>query len=129
MKRYTLPAVLCLLLLSGCATYHITTQSLRDQLAGTKMEKKPNLLIPVDNIKGNNLITVNVLDKKEQPYTLKITQRTGVRIKQNNGTKVTFYFNTLQVTDSTITGSKTHLYNAKIKPVLLRNITSIELQK
>ena len=129
MKRYTLPAVLCLLLLSGCATYYITTQSLRDQLAGTKMEKKPNLLIPVDNIKGNNLITVNVLDKKEQPYTLKITQRTGVRIKQNNGKKVTFYFNTLQVTDSTITGSKTHLYNAKIKPVLLRNITSIELQK
>ena len=129
MKRYTLPAVLCLLLLSGCATYYITTQSLRDQLAGTKMEKKPNLLIPVDNIKGNNLITVNVLDKKEQPYTLKVTQRTGVRIKQNNGKKVTFYFNTLQVTDSTITGSKTHLYNAKIKPVLLRNITSIELQK
>jgi len=129
MKRYTPLGLLCVLILSGCATYHITTQSLRDQLAGTTMEKKSNLLIPVDNIKGNSLTTVNVLDKKEQPYTLHVTQRTGVRIKQNNGKKVTFYFNTLQVTDSTITGSKTHLYNAKIKPILLRNITSIELQK
>src|SRR5271156_5148597 len=108
-------AILCLL--TGCTTYHITTQSLQAQLAGTPAEKKGNLLIPVDNIKGNALRQITVLDPKGKEKVLPVNYHTGVKITRKSGKHTTFYFDTLLLTDSTISGSKTHLFNARITPI------------
>jgi hypothetical protein len=72
---------------------------------------------------------ISVLDKKEKSHTFPVTRHMGVKITQNNGKKTTFYFDTLLLQGSTITGSKTHFLTARIKPIPFANINKIELQR
>ncbi len=126
--RKILP-VIALWLLSGCATYHISVESLQEQMGRAHKQDKENLLIPVYNIEGNSIRTLRVLDKNEHEYRLGVNKHTGIRIRKKDGKKVSFYFDTLLVTDSTITGSKTHLFNAKIKPIPFSEVSKMELQQ
>ncbi len=109
-KHYHLAALL--LFCSSCATYHISTQSLLEQFAGARQQTKVTLLIAPPFfffpgiVDGNSLRKIVVKDKNENDYTLPVTNRTGVRIKQVNGKKITFYFNTLQIKDSVINGKQ-----------------------
>jgi hypothetical protein len=125
----------CLSLLTGCATYHLSTQSLVEQFGNSSTEKK-KILLPVfpyvffvDPVTGNDLQTIKVLDKNGQEKVLTVTNQTGVRITRTDSSRTTFYFNTLLLKDSTITGSKTHFFNAHIKPINFRDISKIEIQK
>ena len=123
MKRSLIAiVVLGVFLLSGCATYHISKQSLAEQLAGTRIEKK---LV----VNGNDLRTINVLDSKGRNTVLDVTRSTGVKITKTNGKHTTVYFDTILLDDSTISGCKTHFLNSRIKPVKLSEISKIELQK
>jgi len=123
------------LLFTSCATYHITTESLIEQLANTQKEKKVNVIIvfPVffypGIVTGNSLQEVTVLDKNEMKYVLPVTHRTGVRITKKDGKRKTFYFDTLLIQDSTITGKNEHFIGTNIKPIKLKDIQKIELQK
>jgi hypothetical protein len=137
LKNYFLFAIL-LALLSGCATYHISTESLLQQFADAHPEKKVMHFFAGSSrffiffstaVQGNDLRTIAVLDKNEKAYKLPISNTTSVRITRENGKKVTFYFNTLLLKDSTITGSKTHFFNAQISPIPFTEIKKIELQK
>lgn len=123
----------CLFLLTGCATYHLSTESLVEQFANSGTEKK-KILLPifpyvffVDPVTGNDLTTIKVLDKNGQEKTIRITDHTGVRITKNDNSRTTFYFNTLLLKDSTITGSKSHFFNARIKPINFKDISKIEI--
>jgi hypothetical protein len=125
----------CLSLLTGCANYHLSTQSLVEQFGNSSTEKK-KILLPVfpyvffvDPVTGNDLQTIKVLDKNGQEKVLTVTNQTGVRITRTDSSRTTFYFNTLLLKDSTITGSKTHFFNAHIKPINFRDISKIEIQK
>ena len=133
-----LMVVFSVMLLNSCATYHISTESLLQQFADVRKEEKVTYFLAGGNrfliffpamVQGNSLRTISVLDKDEREYPLRVTQTTGVRITGENGKKVTFYFNTLLLKDSTITGSKTHLFNAQITPIPFSQIKKIELQK
>ena len=123
--------VLCLVL-AGCATYHVSTQSLLQQFADSQPEKKtiyaPYIFAPF-HVNGNDLKTITVLDKNGNEKVLPVTNHTGVRITKQDSSRVTFYFNTLQIKDSTISGSKTHFFEAHFKPIKLSNIAKIEIQK
>jgi len=127
--------VALLLFCSSCATYHISAQSLLEQFADARKETKVTLLIAPPFfffpgiVDGNSLRTIVVKDKDDKDYQLHINNRTGVRIRQKDGEHTTFYFNTLQIKDSVITGNKTHFVNAKIRAIKLSNISKIELQK
>ena len=127
--------MLSALLFTSCATYHITTESLIEQLANTQKEKKVNFIIvfPVffypGIVTGNSLQEVTVLDKNEKEYVLPVTHRTGVRITKKDGKRKTFYFDTLLIQDSTITGKNEHFIGTNIKPIKLKDIQKIELQK
>jgi hypothetical protein len=121
-------------LLSSCATYHISTQSLLQQMANTQPENKfvfiagPVFFIPF-TVTGNSLTSITVLDIHENEYLLPVTNQTSVRITKNDGTRKTFYFNTLLVRDSVMTGKMDHFIGTNIKPILLSEIAKIELQK
>ena len=134
-KQATALIAMSALLLSGCATYHLSTQSLMEQFANTQKEKKITVLIMPPYlffpgvVDGNNLREITVLDKQEQERTFPVTRHMGVRITKQDGKKTTFYFNTLLLKDSTITGSKTHFFNAKIKPIKFSDINKIQLQR
>jgi hypothetical protein len=122
------------LLLSGCATYHMTPQSLVQQLAATQTEKKVTVIIAFPLffpgvVTGNTLEYVTVLDKNEKEVAIPVTNRTGIRITKKDGERNTFYFNTLIIRDSTVTGKKDHFIGVPIEPINLNAIQKIELQK
>ena len=120
---------------TSCATYHLSTGSLVEQFANSSTEKK-KILLPifpytffVDPVTGNDLKTLKCLDSKEQAKSITITNRTGIRITKVDNSTTTFYFNTLLLKDSTITGSKTHFFNAHIKPINFSDILKLEIQE
>ena len=121
--------------LSGCGTYQLTNQSLLEQFAAARTEKKVNIfLFPPylffpGIVKGNNLRSVTCVDAKGNNKVIRVGRRTGVKIIKNDGKQVSFYFDTLILKDSTISGSKTHFFNAPIKPVLLSEIKKIEIMQ
>src|SRR5579863_9216351 len=113
MKKATI-YLLAVLLLSSCATYQLSTQSLVQQMADTHPEKKyiysPNLPFIPFSVDGNSLHELKCVDKNGKEYTIPVTNRTQVRVTLTDGSRKTFYFNTLLLQDSTITGSKTHFF-------------------
>jgi len=122
------------MLLSSCATYHMTTQSLIEQLTDTQKEKKVTVLVAFPFfvpfvVTGNSLQQVKVLDKKGKEFVVPVTNHTGIRVTKKDGKRKTFYFNTLIIQDSIITGKNDHFIGTNIKPINLNNIEKIELQK
>ena len=121
------------LLLTSCATYHLSTDSLVQQFANTQPERKytyePTLFFIPFSVNGNSLQTITCLDKNGKETTFDVTNRTSVRITLTDNSRTTFYFNTLLIQDSTISGSKTHFFEAHIRPIKLRDIAKIEIQK
>ncbi|MBS1584684.1 MAG: hypothetical protein JSS82_03995 [Bacteroidetes bacterium] len=121
-------------LLMSCVTYHISTQSLMEQFAHAQKETKTTLFIAPPYVffpgivDGNSLKEIKVLDKNERAFILPVTNHTSVKITKNDGAHTTFYFNTLLLQDSTITGSKTHFFEAHIRPIKFMDIAKIELQ-
>jgi hypothetical protein len=146
-----------MLLLCGCATYHISPESLRDQLTSSNTVTRRANVTPmffmgtpsvgaflfmgavvggsaVYNSKNkgtqcNGLHEVLVLDKKEKEYWLPVTGRTGLKIVRRDGRHVIVYFDTVILEDSCISGSKTHFFKSRIKPIPLTDIAKLELQK
>ena len=125
--------LILLTLLLGCETYHLTTLSLMEQMAGTKIEKKV-MVLPVFPLvfrgisDGNSLVQLRVFDKTEKELIIPVTHRTQVRITKKDGKRSTFYFDTLIIQDSLITGKLGHFSTYKIIPINLNNISKIELQ-
>lgn len=120
-------------LLASCATYHLSTESLVQQMADTQPEKKytymPSLPFVPFSVEGNSLQQLKCLDKDGKETTIGITNRASVRITLSDGSRSTFYFNTLLLKDSTISGSKTHFFEMHVKPIKLRDVVKIEVQK
>ena len=122
------------LTLIGCSTYHLSTQSLLDQFASTKPEIKRNIIFafPIifpGEVTGNDLKQITCLDKNGKETVLQVTNHTGVRITKQDGSRKTFYFDTLLIKDSTINGKKSHFIALDITPINLNDIKKIELQR
>lgn len=106
-----------------------------EQFAHAQKETKITLFIAPPYVffpgivDGNSLKQIKVLDKNAHAFILPVTNHTGVKITKNDGDHTTFYFNTLLLQDSTITGSKTHFIEARIKPIKFMDIAKIELQE
>jgi hypothetical protein len=131
-KRHAI-VIVSTFMMTSCATYHITTPSLLEQLAKSQPEKKINYIVafPIvfpGIVTGNSLTEVKVLDKNEHECIIPVSRQTGVRITKKDGTRKTFYFDTLLVQDSTITGKNDHFFGVNITPINLNNIVKIELQ-
>jgi hypothetical protein len=121
-------------MVTGCATYHLSTQSLIVQLANTQPERKVNVIIALPlffrgEVMGNSLKEVSVLDKNDKEVVLPVTRHMGIRITQKDGKRNTFYFDTLILRDSLITGKKDHFFGINLNPINLNNVQKIELQR
>src|SRR5664279_4490692 len=108
--------------LSVFAPYHLSTKSMLEQFANTHKQEKVNLLIAFPfffpfEVTGNDLTEIKVLDKNNIENILPITHHTGVRITKKDSKKNTFYFDTLIIQDSTITGKKDHFIGVNINPI------------
>jgi hypothetical protein len=126
--------ILSALFFSSCATYHITTESLVQQLADTHEESKTVYLVAFPifvpfSVTGNSLSQITVFDKNEIERVIPVNHHTAVRITKKDGSRKTFYFNTLLIQDSLITGKNEHFIGTNIKPINLNNIEKIQLQR
>jgi len=126
--------ILPILFLFSCTTYHLTTETLLRQFADVHPETKTNFifafpLIFPGTVTGNSLTEIKVLDQNNKEHIIPVTNHTGVRITTKDGTRKTFYFDTLLIKDSTINGKKSHFVGLDIKPIRLDNIAKIELQR
>ena len=127
MRNLIYAFLICLMTITqGCATYHVSKESLLDQFVTLDVERKGFLF--ANAVKGNTIESIKVLDKKGNEQIIKITDRTSIRITTLDNSRTTFYFNTLIVKDSSITGSKTHFFNYQIKPINFNDISKIEIQ-
>src|SRR5882724_1191857 len=122
------------LFFAGCTTFHLTTESLLQQFADVHTETKTNFIIAFPlifpgTVNGNTLTEIKVLDQNNKEHTIPVTNHTGVRITKKDGTRKTFYFDTLLIHDSTINGKKSHFVGLEIKPIKLDDIAQIELQR
>jgi hypothetical protein len=86
-------------------------------------------LIFPGTVTGNTLQEIKVLDSNGKEQFIPVTNRTSVRITKRDGKRSTFYFDTLIIQDSTITGKKDHFFGINIKPINLNSIEKIELQR
>jgi hypothetical protein len=118
--RIFLIFLLMLVALTGFTQFHITKESLVEQFKGTG--KRGHIFV-----RGNDLTIILCTDKNGHQTDVSVTNRTGIRIFLNDKSKKTFYFNTVVLTDSTIGGSKTHFFNAQIKPIRFSDISKIEI--
>ena len=126
MRKLSITIILfSLVLLTGCASYNITVDSLTAQLNDQVVNK--GYLLAKESVKGNTLVSVKCIDKNGKELVLPVTNRTGVRIYTKDNSKKTFYFNTLLIKDNSIYGSKTHFVNAQIDPIKLSDIKEIEI--
>ena len=99
--------IIMIIFITGCTTYNITLDSLQSQI--------------------NNKSHINCIDKNGNEHTLTPSIHTGIRITKKDDTKQTFYFVTIHIQDSLITGSKSAIFNIPIKPIKLSEIKKIEI--
>ena len=119
--------MILVLLLTSCATYRVSTTSLSEQLNGDAVSK--GFLFASDAVKGNDIKTVKCVDKNGNEKEIPVTHRTGIRITKVDNSRTSLYFNTILIKDSSITGSKSHFFNAPIKPIKFSEISKIEIME
>lgn len=113
MKNKLFGIVLSAMMMTGCATYVMTPQTLQKVLE-----------------KGNpqaGVTQLNVVDKDGKPVVLTPTIHTAVRITKKDDTRQQLYFITLSLKDSLINGSKSVIFNMPIKPIKVSEIKKVEL--
>ena len=113
------------MILTGCATYQVSTTSLSEQINGDVVSK--GFLLAANAVKGNDLKVIKCVDKNGTEKEIIVTHRTGIKITKTDNSKTSLYFNTILIKDSSITGSKSHFFNAPIKPINFSEISKIEI--
>ena len=134
-KTTTIVALaICVISFTACTTYHLSTQSLITQFANAKPESKQNFVIAYPffipfELSGNDVHQITCYDNNERENTIDITNHTGIRIYKKDGTKKTFYLQSLYIKDSLITGKVSQIMGIKIKPINLNDVDRIEVQR
>ena len=113
--------------LTGCASYQISGSSLSEQLNENVVSK--GYLLATNAVRGNDLKSIKCIDKNGKEKEIAVTYRTGIRSTKTDHSRTTFYFNTLLIKDSAITGSKTHFFNEKVKPIKFSDIVKMEIME
>jgi hypothetical protein len=122
-----------LLMLTSCAKYYLTTDSLRNQFSqvdstnlktvtvrGPAGEKYNYLANPIDEIE--------CIDKNGNAFRLPNSPSIEMRVTEANGKRTIFYFDRIFVTDSTLSGSQSRFISSTNKTIKLKNIEKIEIQ-
>lgn len=136
--RISLLIFFCVLCLSACTTYKMSSDSLKEQLG--KIDKQNvrkvydfRLGILTALARGrqfnNGLTEIQCYDNHNNPTFLYVNPTTQIRITENNGKRQTFYFDTiLSIDDSVVVGNKSHFVNIPGHPVTFDSIAKVELQ-
>ena len=139
MKTLLLIAILFLTILSGCKTYYMTPDSLKQQLDNIDPEKISEsydfrLGLTGILLKGNSknfyngIQAIDVTDKSGKSYKLPVNSHTGVKMTDTAGKSVIVYFDSMFIKDSLVFASKSHFLTLPIHRNFY-SLSKIEVQK
>ncbi len=126
---------ICITLFGCNTTYHITTQSLLEQLATSKKDNKDSIriLAPYQffpgSVEGRSIKEIKCVDKEGETCLLGITKRTSIILTEADGSRKSVYFNALLVEDSLMGSSRNHSFRTKNKPVKISDIANIDIER
>src|SRR6266446_9223541 len=110
----------CFFMLVGCSTYYLSTESMLEQFSYSHPDLKITESLYISGtVLGNDLTEIKCTDKNGFERTVHINTHTNVRITKKDSSSTIFYFNTLIIKDSLITGSKSHFVEVNIIPIKL----------
>jgi hypothetical protein len=128
--------IICLLLTAGsssCVTYHISTESLKTQVAqlpDSRTHPYPNPpIFPFGYMGVKPSIQLNVVNKKGQPRSFFILNKSTIRVTQTNGRKSIFGITTLRVRDSVLLGVREEFLRGRPMAIPFNDIIKIEAQQ
>jgi hypothetical protein len=119
--------------MSSCATYYITTDSLRNQFSGIDSTKLRTVTVrgPAGDVReylANPIGTIHCIDKDGNPSQLTNSPSIEMRVTLTNGKRPVFYFDRILVTDSTLYGIQSRFIPSINKRIKLTDINKIEIQ-
>ena len=123
------------LIFVSCKTYTIQLESFEYQLVKAKSNQMSEVEInnPLffGNLKyaANNIKTVNVIDKKGNKLTIPNSPSLEMRLTHKNGKKFHFYFDTVNLENGILTGSRSRFIPSLTRSIPLDSIVKIELQE
>lgn len=131
VNRYIFGLVLIFV---SCKTYTIQLESFEYQLVNAKRNQMSEVEInnPLffGNLKyaANNIITVNVIDKKGNKLTIPNSPSLEMRLTHKNGKKFHFYFDTIILEKGTLIGSRSRFVPNLTRSIPMDSIVKIEIQ-
>lgn len=133
MKKIVLLAVV--LIIYSCTTYTIPVESFKAQFSKfdtiQKRERVISNPLTYGNIKymTNNILMINVIDKNNNPLTIRNSPSLEMRITKKNGKKNVFYFDTVTLENDTLKGSQSRFLPNLKKEIPFDDILKIEIQE
>jgi hypothetical protein len=123
----TLPAIL----LSSCATYHMTKEELYQQIAGATPKEVVSSLsagLVHNQYTANGVRTIKCTDKNGKSAHFENSPRVEVRITTTRNKKRMFYFDTILLQDSVFSGMNSRILGTR-RSVKFSDIKKVELQE
>ncbi|WP_338378279.1 hypothetical protein [uncultured Flavobacterium sp.] len=133
MKKIVLLAVV--LIFYSCTTYTIPVESFKAQFSKfdtiQKRERVISNPLTYGNLKymTNNILMINVIDKNNNPLTIRNSPSLEMRITKKNGKKNVFYFDTVTLENDTLKGSQSRFLPNLKKEIPFDHIFKIEIQE
>jgi uncharacterized protein YxeA len=121
--------LLLLLIITGCASYTISKQSLVEQLQENESTNKTRNVASVGTAyTSNNLSKIKCFDKNGKEVLINADKNTTFAITNaNTGKTVTLYFDTVYLSNDSIIGLKSRIVGGK-SSTALNDISSIQVK-
>lgn len=122
-----------ILVAASCSTYTVTPESFKEQFiaAGPKMDtvkiNDPLFRLNKINYSANRIKKIAVIDKQGLTSHLDNSPSIEMRITQKNGKRFVVYFDTVELRNDTLYGSRSR-YLGMPKKIPFDSIAKIELQ-
>ncbi len=119
-----------LFLLAGCKTYHITPESLREQLQGTEptVVRTQGPVFEVHTYKANGIRMIHCTDKEGRPVELPNGPSIEARITMRSGKRNTMYFDRIELRNDTLLGHPSRFAPTLEVRIPFSDIVKVEVQ-
>ncbi len=135
MKIRIVSMIFMCLLLFSCSMYTISPNSFKEQFTGINVDslkktKINNPLVPFTNLsyQSNRVKTITVIDKDGQKVNLYNSPALEMRVTLKDKKRYYFYFDTVVITNDTLSGGKSRFLPGLKTKVAFENIEKIEIQ-
>ena len=120
--------LLLLLIITGCASYTVSKESLVEQLhENDGTNKTRNIASLGTAYDSNNLVKIKCFDKNGKEVLINANKNTTFAITTTTGKTVSLYFDTVYLSNDSIIGLKSRIVGGK-RSIALNDISNIQVK-